>query len=474
MHGARDRFVHERQYRLKVWGGVSDSVERLIVDLTGHGWSAQRCGWPHAGHGDRPERGCAHLMALDGPSATQLAELQPLLEASDADWVFVCPSRDIERGEVRAMLARYAFAYHCLPGDAAHLDTLLHAARSMAVLSGNAARPRHAGIEESGEDMVGSGPAMRGLFSAIRKVAAVDAPVLIRGESGSGKELTARAIHERSARAGGPFVAVNCAALPPELVQSELFGHEKGAFTGADGRHVGHVETAAGGTLLLDEIGDLPLALQVHLLRFLQSGTIQRVGGTAEIPVDMRVVAATHVPLEQAVADGRFREDLYHRVDVVSLRVPPLRERTEDIEALGQYFYQRFAGERGASIRGISQSALLRMCQHDWPGNVRELINRMRRAVVLGEGEMITAADLGLEDVRSVREPMTLEAARERAEREQIQVALARNRHCITAAARELNISRVTLYRLIDRHQLGTHKRHSRECTRAISHSSVD
>lgn len=454
---AHDKSFGDNSAQLKVWGNVTEPSAGLIGGLATYGWRPERCGWPQAGSGHDAGKPPAHLVVVDDGAPSQLVRLQPMLSSSGAEWVFLCSPQAMERDDVRAMLACCAYAYQCLPGDALGLDTMLHQAQSMAALRaaitavGVADRAANDSVEN---EMVGRSPAMLGLFDAIRKVAVVDAPVLIRGESGTGKELAAQAIHERSSRAEGPFIAVNCAALPPELVQSELFGYEKGAFTGATRRQTGHVEAADGGTLLLDEIGDLPLALQVHLLRFLQSGKIQRVGSSAETPVNVRVLAATHVPLEQAVRSGQFREDLYHRLDVVSLRVPPLRERVGDIETLARFFFDRFAAERTAGIRGISQDALQQMCQYDWPGNVRELINRMRRAMVMGEGRLISAADLGLDNAASGPQILTLEAARAQAESEQIVAALCRNRHRVAAAARELGVSRVTLYRLMDKHQL--------------------
>src|SRR5690554_1541064 len=288
--------------------------------------------------------------------------------------------------------------------------------------------------------LVGSSPAIRRLLADIEKIAAVDAPVLITGESGTGKELTARLIHERSSRQTGPFNAINCGALPAGLIQSELFGHEKGAFTGADRRKVGIIESTAGGTLFLDEIGDLPLELQVNLLRFLEDHRFLRLGAQRESEVDVRVLAATHVDLEGAVREGRFREDLYHRLNVLQARTPPLRERPEDIEELAAHFFQQFRGEAACRVRGFSHESLATMRQHAWPGNVRELI---------------TPEVLGLERRNGLsREGVSLEQIRDGAEREAVIAALARNRNQVLHAARELGVSRATLYRLIEKHHL--------------------
>jgi DNA-binding NtrC family response regulator len=296
--------------------------------------------------------------------------------------------------------------------------------------------------------MVGTSPVMQALFRDIRKVGAVDAPVLIQGESGTGKELTALAIHARSRRAGAPFMAVNCGALPANLIQSELFGHEKGAFTGAHQRKIGRIEAAAGGTIFLDEIGDLSLDLQVNLLRFLQAKTIERVGGTQSLQVDVRVIAASHVDLERAVAEGRFREDLYYRLNVLHLRVPALRERESDIELLARFFFEKFAKEKNPQVRGFSQQALQVMNTYAWPGNVRELINRIRRAMVMCENRLIAPGDLGLERRGVKRTIRTLGGARAAAEKEAIRYALQYARNNVSRAARELGISRVMLYRL--------------------------
>lgn len=302
--------------------------------------------------------------------------------------------------------------------------------------------------------MVGTVPAMQKVFNTIRRVASVDAPVFIQGESGTGKELAARAIHERSLRACAPFIAVNCGALPGNLIQSELFGHEKGAFTGANQRKIGQIEAASHGTLFLDEIGDLPLELQVNLLRFLEEKTIQRIGSVEETQVDVRVLSATHVDLEKAVEEGRFREDLYHRLNVLQVELPPLRQRQEDIEILAKFFFQKFIEDKPMKVKGFSQEALTLIRQYHWPGNIRELINRVRRAMVMCEQRLIKPADLGLERRYANRTLITLEQARNNAEKEALVSALCRNKHKVKKAAAELGVSRVTLYRLMEKHEL--------------------
>jgi len=295
---------------------------------------------------------------------------------------------------------------------------------------------------------------MLGLFRSIRKVAGVDAPLLITGESGTGKEMIARAVHERSPRADGPFIAVNCGALPDNLIQSELFGYEKGAFTGATSRKIGRIEAAEGGTLFLDEIGDLPLDLQVNLLRFLQEKTIDRVGGTEPIAVDVRVVAATHVDLNEAIESDGFREDLYYRLNVLSLNSPPLRERGKDIELLAHYFFKLFISESPHKINGFTRRSLTAMSQYNWPGNVRELINRIRRAIVMCEGKMLTHHDLNLNNPRVQSMLLTLDEARTQAEKDILTTALDASHNNVSEASRVLGVSRVTMYRLMRKYHL--------------------
>jgi two-component system response regulator AtoC len=245
--------------------------------------------------------------------------------------------------------------------------------------------------------LIGSGPAMRRVFETIKKVAETDLTVLVRGESGTGKELVAQALHYRSARRKRPFVAVNCAAISRELVESELFGHERGAFTGADARRIGRFEAAHGGTLLLDEIGDMPLETQAKVLRVLQERSFERVGGAAVVRVDVRVVAATHRDLEAEVAASRFRQDLYYRLRVVELELPPLRERPEDVPALVDRFLAQLAERLARKKAAMSSEATTELARYAWPGNVRELRNVVERAAVLATGEHIEAADLGLD-----------------------------------------------------------------------------
>ncbi len=285
----------------------------------------------------------------------------------------------------------------------------------------------------------------------VERLAPANVTVLLLGESGTGKEALASALHEFGSRAKKPFVAINCGAIPEALLESELFGHERGAFTGAVGRVIGKIESAQHGTLFLDEIGDLPLSLQVKLLRFLQEQVIERVGGRTPIPVDVRVVSATNLGLDRLVAEGRFRTDLFYRLNPVTIRIPPLRDRPGDPLLLARMFLSRFNQEFGRSLRDFSPAARGAIEAYAWPGNVRELENRMKRAVLMAEGKLIEPADLELDDAEA--EPtLDLRTIRLRAEREAVTRALARTGGKLTAAARLLGISRPTLYDLLETH----------------------
>ncbi|RAR59551.1 DNA-binding NtrC family response regulator [Onishia taeanensis] len=381
----------------------------------------------------------------------------------DVEWVgwLRSGSSSLEDNAVlETFILRNLFVFHEQHDSTEDIIVSLVRCKTMSMLrkSNSGRSPREGMKHGSMLQMLGNTASMQGLFCNIKKVAAVDAPVFINGESGTGKELTARSIHEISLRRNGPFNAVNCGALPTHLIQSELFGHEKGAFTGAVKRKIGRIEATQGGTLFLDEIGDLPLEMQVNLLRFLEDHKIQRIGDTAEISVDVRVLAATHVDLNKAIEEGKFREDLYHRLNVLHISVPPLRERSQDIGLISDHFFDKFSGEASTRARGFSQDSRAVMQQYQWPGNVRELINRVRRATVMCEHRLIAPEDLGLERrSHDWREPLTLEKAREMAEHEVINAALVRNKYKVQKAAKELGVSRVTLYRLMEKHHLSRH-----------------
>ncbi len=292
--------------------------------------------------------------------------------------------------------------------------------------------------------MIGNSPEMRKLYDKLEKIHSINEPVLITGESGTGKELVARAIHRLSSRSGKSFIAVNCGALSNDLQQSELFGDLKNG-------NIGLIEAAAGGTLFLDEVADFPLQLQIHLLDFLQDKTVARPGSDAEPAVDVRVIAATNKNLEEAVARGQFREDLYYRINVLRLTVPPLRERDGDIELLAQEYFKRFSSEIKHTAQGFGAQALQVMKRYHWPGNVRELISRVKHAMIMSQGRLLVPADLGVEVRASPRRTVTLTKARIKAEQKLIQCALGRNSNNVSEAARELGVSRATMYRLMNK-----------------------
>lgn len=286
----------------------------------------------------------------------------------------------------------------------------------------------------------------------IERVAVSDATVLLLGESGTGKELLARGVHESSARRGERFVAINCAAIPDNLLESELFGYEKGAFTGAAKTTPGKIETANRGTLMLDEIGDLPMALQAKLLRFLQERVIERIGGRQEIPIDVRIVCATHQDLKQLIKEGRFREDLYYRLAEIVVNIPPLRARQGDAALLAHALVRRFADEQNRGAMTLREDALRAIEAHAWPGNVRELENCIKRAVIMADGNQITVADIGLEPVpESGTEPLDLRQVRDDAEKRVVITALGRVDGNVVKAAELLGVSRPTLYDLMRR-----------------------
>lgn len=301
--------------------------------------------------------------------------------------------------------------------------------------------------------LLGESDVMLAMRATLRKLAPVDLPVLITGETGTGKEVAAHALHRLSPRGSRPFQAVNCGAIPSTLLQSELFGHERGAFTGATSRRQGLFETAHTGTVFLDEIGDLPLDAQTSLLRVLQEGTIERVGSNQPITVDVRILAATHVDLERAVEQGRFRRDLYYRLNVLRLSMPPLRHRQGDIDLLSRHFLNSFRTRHRIRARGYTTQARQAMERFDWPGNVRELLNRVQRAAITADGELITSADLELAG-DGTPDAARLGNARSHAERETLLSCLQQSRFNVSACARLMKVSRVTVYRLCRKHQL--------------------
>ncbi|WP_213765309.1 sigma-54 dependent transcriptional regulator [Caballeronia sp. dw_19] len=386
------------------------------------------------------------LDLTDGVHEGRIARVEQLSRSVLVAWVALVSQETRKWTAVRDVIAAHCFDFVTLPTSHERIVNVVGQAIGMEVLRSEVEPPDLDDATSSG--MLGSSEAMLELHWAIRKVAATDATVFISGESGTGKELTAQMIHARSARRDMPFVAVNCGAVPPDLLHSELFGYERGAFTGATQRKIGRVEQAHGGTLFLDEIGDLPHESQAALLRFIQERRIERLGGLESIDVNVRVITATHQDMQAAVEEGRFRADLFFRLCVLQVREPPLRVRGKDITALATHALERFKGERARRIHGFAPDAIAALHNYGWPGNVRELINRVRRAIVLSEGKFITAHDLELAEHVALA-PDSLREARASADRRAIEVALFVHKGRVVDAARSLGISRVHLHRLM-------------------------
>ena len=380
-----------------------------------------------------------------------MATLQQILELAPHTKVIVSTGNDEHETAVQA-IGMGAYDFLPKPVDATQLQLIVARAFRLFDLEVENRRLRERRVGDAVfENLLGASTEMTAVFRTVEKVAPTNARVLLLGESGTGKELIAQALHKLSQRADGPFVAINCAAIPGELLESELFGYEKGAFTGANKTTPGKVEFADGGTLFLDEIGDLPVGLQAKLLRFLQEQVIERVGGREEIAVDVRVLCATHQNLAALIEAQRFREDLYYRVSEVSVDIPPLRERSGDAVLLAQSFLRRFCEDHEKTINGFSPDAIAAIESHPWRGNVRELENVIKRAVILSDGHQITAQDLGIEANGSAGQPLNLREVRDAAERSAILRALTMHEGNVSLAAKDLGISRPTLYGMMNK-----------------------
>ena len=424
-----------------------DDCHRLLPGLRSVGWDVDSCSLENAA-----DRICdVGLLRLQPFHLEHPEPVKELISRSGTEWIAVLNQEVLRLQNVGDFVCEWFFDFHTLPFDVSRVQVTLGRAFGMARLRGQGTIH----INQNEHELLGDSKPIRELRKLLSKLAPTESPVLIRGESGTGKELVARTLHRQSQRHSKPFVAINCGAIPEHLIQSELFGHEKGAFTGAHQRKVGRIEAANGGTLFLDEIGDLPLELQAHLLRFLQEKHIERVGGGQPIPVDVRVLAATHVDLEAMIEKKRFREDLYYRLNVLQVVTAPLRERHADLSMLANHFSHFYSHETGRRPRSFSEDALIAMGKHDWPGNVRELANRVRRGLVLAEGRQIEARDLGLISQQTVAAPMgTLENYKDRAERQALCDVLNRHSDNLSIAAKVLGISRPTFYRLLHKHQI--------------------
>ena len=395
-----------------------------------------------------------HVVTLDlglppdtANASEGLAALGEILELAPHTKVIVVTGNDDREVALRAV-SLGAYDFYQKPVDPDVLALIVERASSLYDLEAENRRLLATQSNSVLDGIIYSSNAMLDACKMVERVGPTDVTTLLQGESGTGKELFARALHDLSSRKDGPFVAVNCAAIPETLLESELFGYEKGAFTGAAKQNQGKIEHANGGTFFLDEIGDMPMSLQAKMLRFLQEHQVERLGGHSVIPVDVRVVCATHHDLGESISDGAFREDLYYRVSEITIRIPPLREREGDKLLLAHTFLEKFAAEHGRDFRGFTDKARKQIEAYDWPGNVRELENKVKRAVVLAEGKTIGVEDLGMQ-AQAELGGLDLREARENAERDVIQRALDINGYNMSRTAETLGVSRPSLYNLM-------------------------
>ncbi|MBA6252592.1 MULTISPECIES: PEP-CTERM-box response regulator transcription factor [unclassified Colwellia] len=390
----------------------------------------------------------------DEANATEgLAALQEILTIAPHTKVIVITGNDDRTNALKAISAG-AYDFYQKPIDADVINVIIARAFSVSAIEEENRKMRQVAGSDIG--IIGNSEAIDRLRMMVKRIAPTQITALLLGESGTGKEVTANAVHIASERSNKPFVAINCASIPENLLESELFGFEKGAFTGAHRATKGKIECAEGGTLFLDEIGDMPFSLQAKLLRFLQEKTIERLGGRQEINVDVRVVCATNQNLEQMVKDKTFREDLFYRVSEITLNIPPLRDRDEDVLILAQYFLQMYALEYKRNVKSFSEDGLSAIKAHKWPGNIRELQNKVKSSVIMTTGTQVTAFDLGFFDHTSTEFELSLNlrSVREKAESLAIQKAYALAEGNMSKAAELLGVTRPTLYSLIEKYGL--------------------
>lgn len=395
------------------------------------------------------------LGSPEGPKDEGLALLEEIVDQYPLTKVIMVTGNDIRENALIA-IRRGAVDWYAKPIELEELKAILKRALHIRAIEQSSQEGVPVGRKRY-HRLVGESQAIRQVFSLIQRVAPTDATVLIAGENGTGKELVAHAIHEASARRTGPFVPINCGAIPETLLENELFGHERGAFTDAHRMREGKLEIAAGGTVFLDEIGEIPTHLQVKLLRFLQDHRVERIGGRDPQQVDVRVVAATNHDLKAALASGRFREDLFYRLSVVTINVPPLEQRGEDVRLLAEYFLEFYGRHHKRRIKGFTQSALRAIQGHGWPGNVRELENRVQRAVILATDAYIRPDDLELSEP-TTPSTRSLQDVRDDAERTLIVEALTRNAGNISRAAKDIEVSRPTFHDLLRKHGIDAHQ----------------
>jgi len=382
-----------------------------------------------------------------------LATLQEILSLAPETKVIVVTGDNDRANAVRA-IGLGAYDFYQKPVDPELLALIVERAYRVYELEIENRKLLQSQHKTPLEGIIATSPQMLKVCRTVEKVAPSDITTLLLGASGTGKELVARALHDLSPRADRKMVAINCAAIPDTLLEAELFGYEKGAFTGAAKQTKGKIEYADGGTLFLDEIGDLPFDLQAKLLRFIQERVVERIGGRQEIPVDVRIICATHQNLKGLIAEGRFREDLYYRVSEITINIPSLKDRQGDVVVLAKAFLDRFAEEQGRPIRGFDQDAITGIENYEWPGNVREIESRIKRAVIMSDGPKITLEDLELDDFDTESMPLNLQQVRDEAERAAIVRALTHTDANVSEAAKLLGITRPTLYRLMEKYDL--------------------
>ena len=381
-----------------------------------------------------------------------LATLQEILSLAPKTKVIIVTGDNDRDNAVRAVSSG-AYDFHQKPADPELLALLVKRAQHVYELEMENSRLQQADENMPLDGIIASSPEMLKVCRTVEKIAPSDITTLLLGASGTGKERVARALHQLSPRAKKKLVAINCAAIPENLLESELFGYEKGAFTGASQQTVGKIEYADGGTLFLDEIGDLPMDLQAKLLRFIQERVVERIGGRKEIPVDVRIVCATHQDLEEQISQSRFREDLYYRVSEMTIKIPALKDRSGDAIVLAKAFLARFSAELAPSVTGFDNQAIASIERYSWPGNVRELESRVKRGVIMAEGRQVTAADMELDSVdeTATTKPLNLRRVRESAEKQAVMRALSYTDDNISEAANLLGVSRPTLYSMLDK-----------------------
>ncbi len=388
-----------------------------------------------------------------GGASEGLALLEQILTLAPDTKVIVVTGNDDRAHAVQAV-GLGAYDFYQKPIDPEILTLIVERAYRLYALEQENRKLAHQDLDSPLQGIISSSPQMLKVCRTVEKVAPIDVTTLLLGDSGTGKEVLARALHQLSARSKKRFVAINCAAIPESLLESELFGYEKGAFTGAVKQTLGKIECADGGSFFLDEVGDLPMSLQAKLLRFIQERVIERVGGRTEIPVDVRIICATHRDLPSLIEEGKFREDLYYRISEVMIKIPTLNDRDGDAVLLARAFLEKFGAAQGRSLRGFSKDALMAIEAHPWPGNVREMENRIKRAVIMAEGKQISAEDLELGTVEHNSEPLNLREVREQAERQAIVRAINHADGNVSRAAELLGITRPTLYSLMHKYAI--------------------